>query len=57
MVRLMLISPRKLFEHSFLAGTILSLAALTLVVDLALIGLRGYAYNREFQPVTSTNRR
>ncbi|BGO89070.1 hypothetical protein NBRC10512_007260 [Rhodotorula toruloides] len=45
MVKLMLISPRKLFEQSFLAGTIFAVAALTLLVDLAIIALRGYAFN------------
>ncbi|BGO97259.1 Proteophosphoglycan ppg4 [Rhodotorula toruloides ATCC 204091] len=45
MVKLVLISPRKLFEHRFLAGTIFAVAALTLLVDLAIIALRGYAFN------------
>ncbi|BGP29550.1 hypothetical protein JCM10296v2_001289 [Rhodotorula toruloides] len=45
MVKLVPISPRKLFENSFLAGTIFAVAALTLLVDLAIIALRGYAFN------------
>ncbi|BGP22344.1 hypothetical protein JCM10295v2_001223 [Rhodotorula toruloides] len=45
MVKLVLISPRKLFEHSFLAGAIFAVAAFTLLVDLAIIALRGYAFN------------
>lgn len=57
MVKLMLISPRKLFEQSFLAGTIFAVAALTLLVDLAIIALRGYAFNRACTAYVDSRRR
>ncbi|GAA5862564.1 hypothetical protein JCM8547_002106 [Rhodosporidiobolus lusitaniae] len=42
---LLVISPRKLFRTSFLAGSIFAVAALVLCIDLIVLGLRGYAYN------------
>ncbi|GAA5916403.1 hypothetical protein JCM6882_001548 [Rhodosporidiobolus microsporus] len=44
-MRLLFISPAKLFESSFLAGTIFVLAAAVLLADLTIIAMRGYAFN------------
>lgn len=40
-----LLSPIKLFESSFTAGTIFALALACLMLDLAIIGMRAYAFH------------
>ncbi|BGP45358.1 hypothetical protein JCM10450v2_001176 [Rhodotorula kratochvilovae] len=45
MATFLFISPVRLYRHDFLAGVILLVALLVLFVDLAIIGMRAYAFN------------
>ncbi|GAA5928567.1 hypothetical protein JCM3775_004567 [Rhodotorula graminis] len=45
MARVHCISPVRLYRHSFLGGVILLLALVLLCADLAIIGMRAYAFN------------
>ncbi|GAA5891438.1 hypothetical protein JCM5296_006533 [Sporobolomyces johnsonii] len=46
MAELLIISPVKLYQQSFLGGTILLIALITLLLDLVVVGLRAFFFNR-----------
>ncbi|GAA5860633.1 hypothetical protein JCM1840_000324 [Sporobolomyces johnsonii] len=46
MAKLLIISPVKLYQQSFLGGTILLIALITLLLDLVVVGLRAFFFNR-----------